>query len=116
MREKHNNHASLALMLGTLVTDQRGRPQGRLKDVAVATGSAAGNVAGLVLKTREGVRLVGVKDVLQTPVGTLELRESAVLQAIHGDENFLLLQQDVMDRQIIDMHGRKVVRVNDVDL
>jgi magnesium transporter len=116
MHEKHTIHASLTLLLGTLITDRQGRVQGRLKDVAVATGPAAGNVAGLLLKTRDGIRLVAVKDVLQTPVGTIELREDAVLQPLRGDENLLLLQQDVLDRQIIDVHGRKVVRVNDVDL
>ena len=116
MHEKHTSHASLTLLLGTPITDRQGRVQGRLKDVAVATGLAAGNVAGLLLKTREGIRLVAVKDVMQTPAGTIELREDAVLQPLRGDENLLLLQQDVLDRQIIDVHGRKVVRVNDVDL
>jgi magnesium transporter len=116
MHEKHTGHASLTLLLGTLITDAQGRVRGRLKDVAVATGPAAGNVAGLVLKTREGSRLVAVRDILPTPAGTLELREEAVLQPLRGDENLLLLQQDVLDRQIVDVHGRKVVRVNDVDL
>jgi magnesium transporter len=116
MHQKHTTHVSLTLLLGTPITDRQGRVQGRLKDVAVATGPAAGNVAGLVLKTREGARLVAVKDVLQTPAGTIELREDAVLQPLRGDENLLLLQQDVLDRQIIDVHGRKVVRVNDIDL
>ncbi len=116
MNDKQNKHASLTLLLGTLITDPQGRVQGRLKDVAVATGPAAGNVAGLLLKTREGTRLVAVKDVLPTPAGTLELREGALLQPLRGDENLLLLQQDVLDRQIIDVHGRKVVRVNDIDL
>ena len=116
MREKPSTHASLTLLLGTLITDRQGRVQGRLKDVAVATGPAAGNVAGLVLKTHDGPRLVAVKDILQTPAGNLELREEAQLHPLRGDENLLLLQQDVMDRQIIDVHGRKVVRVNDIDL
>ena len=116
MHEKHTTHASLTLLLGTLITDRQGRVQGRLKDVAVATGPSAGNVAGLLLKTHEGTRLIAVKDILPTPAGTLELREDAVLQPLRGDENMLLLQQDVLDRQIIDVHGRKVVRVNDIDL
>ncbi len=116
MHEKHTSHASLTLLLGTLITDRQGQVQGRLKDVAVGIGPAAGNVAGLLLKTREGARLVAVKDVLQTPAGTIELREDALLHPLRGDENLLLLQQDVLDRQIIDVHGRKVVRVNDVDL
>jgi magnesium transporter len=116
MNEKHTTHASLTLLLGTVITDRQGHVQGRLKDVAVVTGPSAGNVAGLVLKTRAGAMLVAVKDVLQTPAGTLELREGAALNPLRGDENLLLLQQDVLDRQIIDVHGRKVVRVNDVDL
>ena len=33
-----------------------------------------------------------------------------------GGEGLLLLGRDVVDQQIIDVHGRKVVRVNDVDL
>ena len=32
------------------------------------------------------------------------------------DENQLMLERDLLDQQIIDVHGRKVVRVNDVDL
>jgi magnesium transporter len=116
MRAKPSTQASLALLLGTPVTDRHGAVRGRLKDVAVAIGPAAGNVAGLVLKTREGAKLVSVEGIRQTPLGTMELREEAVLQALRGDENFLLLQQDLLDRQIIDVHGRKVVRVNDVDL
>jgi magnesium transporter len=116
MHEKHTVHASLTLLLGTIITDTQGRVQGRLKDVAVATGPAAGNVAGLLLKTRDGVRLVAVQDLLPTPAGTLELRDGAVLQPLRGDENLLMLQQDVLDRQIVDVHGRKVVRVNDIDL
>jgi CBS domain-containing protein/sporulation protein YlmC with PRC-barrel domain len=31
-------------------------------------------------------------------------------------EDFFLLERDLLDQQIIDVHGRKVVRVNDVDL
>jgi magnesium transporter len=116
MREKQTTRTSLTLLLGTPVTDRRGVVRGRLKDVAVAIGPAAGNVAGLVVKTREGARVAAVKDVLQTPAGTIELHDDAILQPLRGDESFLLLQQDLMDRQIIDVHGRKVVRVNDVDL
>jgi magnesium transporter len=116
MRENPIAPTSLALLLGTPVTDGQGALRGRLQDVAVTTGVAAGNVAAVVLKTRNGAKIVAAKDVLQTPANTVELRENAVLQPLQGDENFLLLQRDLMDRQIIDVHGRKVVRVNDVDL
>ena len=103
-------------MLGTPVTDAQGIVRGRLKDIAVATGADAGKVAGLVLKTRQGLQIVPSNQVMETPAGTLELRSPSALHPLRGDENYLFLQQDLIDRQIIDIHGRKVVRVNDVDL
>jgi magnesium transporter len=116
MRESLPNLVSLTSLLGTPVTDTQGRLRGRLQDVAVATGADAGRVAGLVLKMKDGKQLVPTLHVIQTPSGTLELTASAVPAPLRSEENYLLLQQDLMDRQIIDIHGRKVVRVNDVDL
>jgi sporulation protein YlmC with PRC-barrel domain/CBS domain-containing protein len=107
---------SLTAMLGTPVTDAQGHLRGRLKDIAVATGPDAGKVAGLVLKTRGGLKIVPSHEVMETPAGTLELRSPGALVPLQDEGNFLYLQQDLIDRQIIDIHGRKVVRVNDVEL
>jgi CBS domain-containing protein/sporulation protein YlmC with PRC-barrel domain len=107
---------SLTTMLGTPVTDVKGQVRGRVRDLAVGTGADAGKVAGLVLKTRKGLELVAATSVRQTPSGTFELRPEAQLRPLRQDDNFILLRQDLLDRQIIDVHGRKVVRVNDVDL
>ena len=107
---------SLTALLGMPVTDPQGRLRGKLKDIAVATGPDGGKVAGLVLKTRTGLSLVPSQDVMETPAGTLELRSAGVLVPLQDQGSYLYLQQDVVDRQIIDIHGRKVVRVNDVDL
>jgi magnesium transporter len=116
MRERLTDLVSLTSLLGTPVTDAQGRLRGRLHDVAVATGPDAGRVAGLVLKMKEGKQLVPTLHVIPTPSGALELTSSAVPAPLRAEENYLLLQQDLVDRQIIDIHGRKVVRVNDVDL
>ncbi|MFZ1085960.1 MAG: CBS domain-containing protein [Terracidiphilus sp.] len=107
---------SLTALLGTPVTDAQGHLRGRLKDIAVATGADAGKVAGLVLKTKAGLRIVPSHEVMETPAGTLELRSIKALAPLDDQSNYLYLQQDLIDRQIIDIHGRKVVRVNDVDL
>ena len=48
--------------------------------------------------------------------GTIQLREGASLTPFEGDETSLLLERDLLDQQIIDINGHKVVRVNDVDL
>ena len=116
MPPRVTSRVSLTALLGTPVTDAQGHLRGRLKDIAVATGPDAGKVAGLVLKTRAGLCIVPSQEVMETPAGTLELRRPTALVPLKDDGNFLYLQQDLVDRQIIDDHGRKVVRVNDVDL
>ena len=116
MRPRTTARISLTALLGTPVTDSQGQLRGRLKDIAVATGEDAGKVAGLVLKTRDGLCIVPSQDVMETPAGTLELRSAGAMAPLEDQGNYLYLKQDLIDRQIIDIHGRKVVRVNDVDL
>jgi magnesium transporter len=116
MQHRTAARVSLTALLGTPVTDAQGHLRGRLKDVAVATGPDAGKVAGLVLKSRSGLCIVPSQDVMETPAGTLELRSAGAMVPLVDEGNYLYLQQDLVDRQIIDIYGRKVVRVNDVDL
>jgi len=116
MQPRTTARVSLTALLGTPVTDAQGHLRGRLKDIAVATGPDAGKVAGLVLKTRAGLFIVPSQEVMETPAGNLELRSAGAMAPLQDQGNYLYLQQDLVDRQIIDVHGRKVVRVNDVDL
>ena len=116
MKPRTSSRVSLTALLGTPVTDAHGQLRGRLKDIAVTTGPEGGRVAGLVLKTRVGLALVPSHEVMETPAGTLELRTAESLTPLKDEGNYLFLQQDLIDRQIIDINGRKVVRVNDVDL
>jgi len=107
---------SLTALIGTPLTDAQGQLRGKLKDIAVATGPDGGRVAGMVLKTREGLSLVASENVFETPAGTIELRSTDAVTPLKDEGNYLFLQRDLVDRQIIDINGRKVVRVNDVDL
>jgi len=116
MEARKATRISLTALLGMPVTDAQGQLRGKLKDIAVSTGPDGGRVAGLVLKTGDGLAIVPSHEVMETPAGTLELRTAAALAPLKDEGNYLFLQQDLIDRQIIDIHGRKVVRVNDVDL
>lgn len=107
---------TLATMLGTPVTGTDGRLCGRVKDLAVGTGADADKITSLMLKTREGLKMVAATGVRPTASGALELREGVELQPQQGCDDCIFLRRDLLDRQIIDVHGRKVVRVNDVDL
>ena len=116
MQQRATTRVSLTALLGTPVTDPQGNVRGRLKDIAVATGPDAGKVAGLVLKTRTGLSLVPSREVRETPAGMLEVSSVEAITPLKEQGTYIYLQQDLVDRQIIDIHGRKVVRVNDVDL
>jgi sporulation protein YlmC with PRC-barrel domain len=115
--DQHSHiRVSLTGLLGTPVTDAHGQLRGKLKDIVVATGPDGGKVAGIVLKARTGLSIVPSQEVLETPAGTLELRSAEAVSPLKDEGSFLFLQRDLIDRQIIDINGRKVVRVNDVDL
>jgi magnesium transporter len=116
MDQRNPIRVSLTGLLGTPVTDSHGQLRGKLKDIVVATGPEGGKVAGIVLKTRTGLSIVPSQEVMETPAGTLELRSAEAVSPLKDEGSYLFLQRDLVDRQIIDINGRKVVRVNDVDL
>ncbi len=116
MNQRTPIRVSLTALLGTPVTDAHGQLRGKLKDIVVTTGPDGGRVAGIALKTRSGLSIVPSQEVMETPAGTLELRSAEALAPLKDEGSYLFLQRDLVDRQIIDINGRKVVRVNDVDL
>ncbi len=118
VQSMHPRHPSpaLSLLLRTRILDAGGGRAGRLYDIAVGTGADAGRVAGIVVKSRAGLGWVSATEMTEQPNGALRLSPGAHLEPLRGDESFVLLRQDLLDQQIIDVHGRKVVRVNDVDL
>src|ERR1700694_5501838 len=103
MRDKQAFPSGLTSLIGTPITDVHGKLRGKLKDIAVGTGTEAGSVVGIVFKSRQGTQLIAAKDVLPTPGGTLAIREGSQLQQLRGDETFIFLRQDLLDRQIIDV-------------
>jgi len=46
----------------------------------------------------------------------MELMPEVEVELMPESADFLLLERDLLDQQIIDVHGHKVVRVNDVDM
>lgn len=111
-----SNATSASSLLGTPVLDAAGRSCGRVQELAVDVAQDAAHVSSLILKGRGGRAAVPVKGLdLPRRVGG-PLRTNAFPQPIENLDDALLLERDLLDQQIIDVDGRKVVRVNDVNL
>jgi magnesium transporter len=107
----------LATLLDRPVVGKTGEPIGTLDDLIVRIADAPyPPITGLVVKDR-GRRFFVPADHLAALNGTIQLASSLVdLQAFRRRDGEVLLGKDVLDHQIIDVGGRRLVRVNDVQI
>ena len=106
---------SLSELLGSTVYDASGAASGRVREVALAPQEDRSRVALLIVKTPAGNRMLPLTAVSAINGGIRASTAAADWTAADGSEGLLLLSRDLLDQQVIDVHGRKVVRVNDVD-
>jgi len=72
--------------------------------------------AVIIVRTKTGDRLLPFSSVTSVNGGIRAATSSAEWLLGESGEGLLLLSRDLLDQQVIDVFGRKVVRVNDVDL
>jgi sporulation protein YlmC with PRC-barrel domain/CBS domain-containing protein len=106
---------SLSELIGSTVYDASGAACGRVREVALAPQEDRSRVALLIVKTPAGNRMLPLTAVSAINGGIRASTAAAEWVAADGSEGLLLLSRDLLDQQVIDVHGRKVVRVNDVD-
>ena len=107
----------LTELLGAQVADESGKVRGRVREVAITPGPQAAVVSALVVKTSGGERLIASEAVIGIYGRLVRASgKAADWQHFVSSEGMLMLEHDLLDQQIIDVHGRKVVRVNDLDL
>lgn len=117
----HGHNTTVSALLGAPVREARsGALLGRVREFAVLAGEDSSRVKGLILKLSGAFRgaehtMAAIEDLEVTGSG-LWLVSGASLVAPPQDPTLILLERDLLDQQIIDVHGRKVVRVNDVSL
>ncbi len=109
---------SLALteLLGTPVFDSAGSRCGRVRELALIPQDDRARVACIIVKTGAGTWLLPFASVTSMENGIRTDLPSASWAKTDGSEGMLLLSRDLLDQQVIDVFGRKVVRVNDLDL
>ncbi len=107
---------ALSELLGATVRDATGAVRGRVREIAVAPQDHPTRIAFLIVKTAGGERVLPPDAITSAGATVRAATEAAQWERFSPSDGLLLLKRDLLDQQIIDIHGRKVVRVNDVEL
>ncbi len=107
---------ALSELLGAPVFDTAGARCGRVRELALKPQEDRSRVAAVIVKTKAGNRLLPFTSVTSINGGIRADTSSAGWAPGDRAEGMLLLEHDLLDQQVIDVFGRKVVRVNDLDL
>ncbi len=107
----------LSQAIGRPVRDQAGEPIGTVADLIVAIGDRYPPVTGIVVRTNGREIFLQWSSVASLDASGATLGTTAIdISKFHQRPNEIRLKRDLMDRQIVDIDGRKVVRVNDLRL
>jgi magnesium transporter len=107
---------SLSEILGSAVTDSTGATKGRVREVALSPQDDRARASALIVRMRDGDRMIPadrIKEINDSRFRTATSSEEWAELA--SSEGLFFLERDLLDQQIIDVNGKKVVRVNDVD-
>ncbi len=107
----------LSQTIGRPVRDRADEPIGKVADLIVAVGDRYPPVTGLVVETDRRRIFLPWASVDCLDAGGARLRSRTIdIGKFRQRPNEILLRADLMDKQIVDIDGRKVVRVNDLRL
>jgi len=107
---------ALSELLGATVYDLSGAATGRVREVTLAPQEDRARVTSLIVKTKSGNRILPFAAISAINGGVKARTASGEWAPVNGTEGLFLLERDLLDQQVIDINGRKDVRVNDVDL
>jgi len=105
-------------LLGSEAYDAQGNFVGRVREFYLEPAEQGNRVSRVLLTRGKYQPLLARHDQIGfVAPGTMRLTVNEKdLEHYQPNESWLAVRKDLLDQQIIDTHGRKVVRVNDVDL
>ena len=107
----------LSDFIGAEVVDVRHHRVGRVRDLVVVMAEPFPRVTGIILKGNRKVRSLDWSVVRSWDNKELSLKvDESSLQPHARTDSELWLSRQILDKQIVDMDGRRVVRVNDLQL
>src|SRR5271169_5769114 len=104
-------------VLGAEAYDVAGNFVGRVKELFIEPADQPNRVARVLLDRGQYRPLIAKYDqIASVAPGKMNLTtDESALELYHPNEAWLAVRKDLLDQQIIDTSGRKVVRVNDID-
>jgi magnesium transporter len=107
----------LSQAIGRPVRDRNDEPLGKVADLIVALGDRYPPVTGIVVDTDRRRIFLPWSSVESLDISGARLRTPTIdIDKFRQRPDEILLRADLMDKQIVDIDGRKVVRVNDLRL
>jgi CBS domain-containing protein len=107
----------LSQIIGRPVRDPADEPLGTVADLIVAIGDRYPPVTGLVVRTGHRRIFLPWRSVERLDAAGARLRVRTIdIGKFQQRPDEILLKGDLLDKQIVDIEGRKVIRVNDVSL
>jgi magnesium transporter len=107
----------LSQCIGLPVRDPAGEPIGTIADLIVAIGGTYPPVTGLVVNADRRQIFLPWRNVEALDDSGARLRVPTIdIGKFRQRQNEIRLKVDLLDKQIVDIEGRKVIRVNDVSL
>jgi magnesium transporter len=105
-------------VLGAETYDAAGNFVGRVKEMFIVPDEQPNRISRLLIGRGKYRSLVARAEQIQSvEPGRIGLTtDESALELYQPNESWLAVRKDLLDQQIIDTHGRKVVRVNDVEL
>lgn len=105
-------------LMGSAAYDSQNNFVGRVREFFVEPADQPNRVSHFLISRGRFQPLIARYDqVAKVAPGRIDLTvNERALDAYQPNEGWLAVQKDLLDQQIIDTAGRKVVRVNDVDL
>jgi CBS domain-containing protein len=108
----------LSRLVGRPVRDRNGESFGKVRDLIVALGEKYPPVTGLVVRVAGGRDIfLPWTDVDEIDANGARLRTTRIdIATFRQRPNEIRLWLDLLDKQIVDVEDRKIVRVNDIQL
>jgi CBS domain-containing protein len=108
----------LSLVTSGELTDSGGRKLGRIEDLVVRlTGEEYPPISGAVAKVAGRLVFVPAEQIRELEHGRITLtRPRLDLQPFERRDGELLLREDLLDRQLINVDGARLVRANEIEI